>query len=162
MTAEQAWLVEARKHLGVTEVKGSLHRAEILQMWKDIKRSGIKDDETPWCAAFVGAMLERSGVRSTRFESAKSYLQWGRTLSEPVLGCVVVFTREGGGHVGFLVGKDAAGNLLILGGNQSDQVNIRAFPVSRVTGYRYPLELPLPTAQVPVLASGGVVSKRES
>lgn len=160
--APQTWIAEASKHIGLTEIKGPKHHPEILQMWKDIKRGGIKDDETPWCAAFVGAMLERSGIRSSRYESAKSYLQWGRTLSEPVLGCVVVFTREGGGHVGFLVGKDKAGNLLILGGNQSDQVNIRAFPVSRVTGYRYPSELPLPTAPIPVLASGGELSKRES
>ena len=161
MTA-QPWVAEAQKHIGLKEIKGATHHPEILKMWKDIKRGGIKDDETPWCAAFVGAMLERSGIRSSRYESAKSYLQWGRTLSEPVLGCVVVFTREGGGHVGFLVGKDKAGNLLILGGNQSDQVNIRAFPVSRVTGYRYPTELPLPTDPIPVLASGSELSKRES
>ncbi len=159
--APQSWITEANKHIGLYEKKGPDHHPEILKFWKDIKRGGIKDDETPWCAAFVGAMLERSGIRSSRYESAKSYLQWGRTLSEPVLGCVVVFTREGGGHVGFLVGKDKAGNLLILGGNQSDQVNIRAFPVSRVTGYRYPAELPLPTAPIPVLASGEL-SKRES
>lgn len=151
--APQTWIAEASKHIGLTEIKGPKHHPEILQMWKDIKRGGIKDDETPWCAAFVWAMLERVGIRSTRFESARSYLQWGRTLSEPVLGCVVVFTREGGGHVGFLVGKDKAGNLLILGGNQSDQVNIRAFPVSRVSGYRYPAEIPLPTEPLPLLSS---------
>ena len=162
MTQDPRWLQLARGFIGLREVKGGKHAPEIVQFWKDIKRGGIKDDETPWCAAFVGAMLERSGIRSSRYESAKSYLQWGRTLSEPVLGCVVVFTREGGGHVGFLVGRDKAGNLLILGGNQSDQVNIRAFPVSRVTGYRYPAELPLPTDPIPVLASGGAVSKRES
>ena len=148
---EPSWLVEARKHIGLSEVKGPRHQAEILQMWKDIKRGGIKDDETPWCAAFVGAMLERSGVRSTRFESAKSYLQWGRTLVDPVVGCVVVFSRDGGGHVGFAVGRDEQGNLLVLGGNQSDEVNIRAFPVSRVTGYRYPEEVLLQTGPLPVL-----------
>lgn len=53
--AEPKWLVEARRYIGEREIKGPKHNPKILQMWKDIKRGGIKDDETPWCAAFVGA-----------------------------------------------------------------------------------------------------------
>ncbi|HBT4785569.1 TPA: TIGR02594 family protein [Klebsiella variicola subsp. variicola] len=135
---EPRWLVEARKHIGLTEIKGGQHNPEILQFWRDIKRGGIKDDETPWCAAFTGAMLERVGIRSSRFESAKSYLEWGIPLDAPEYGCIVVFSRTGGGHVGFVVGQQANGDLLVLGGNQSDAVNIRAFPTSRVSGYRWP------------------------
>ncbi len=122
------WILQAENHIGVKEVKGSSHNPVIVQFWKDIRRGGIKDDETPWCAAFVGSMLERSGIQSTRFESAKSYLSWGEKLDRPVYGCVVVFSRDGGGHVGFVVGKDKAGNLLVLGGNQGDAVNVKAFP----------------------------------
>lgn len=150
---EPSWLEDARSFIGLTEIKGPQHAPEIVQFWKDIKRGGIKDDETPWCAAFVGAMLERAGIRSSRFESAKSYLDWGQLLAAPVVGCVVVFTRQGGGHVGFAVGRDKAGNLLILGGNQSDAVNIRAFPVSRVSGYRWPLGIAVPVDPLPTLAS---------
>lgn len=150
-TPEPKWLVEARTHLGLAEIKGPQHSPEILKMWRDIKRGGIKDDETPWCAAFVGAMLERTGIKSSRFEGARSYLQWGSLLPEPVLGCVVVFSRDGGGHVGFAVGKDQAGNILVLGGNQADAVNIRAFPVSRVTGYRWPESVIVCTTPLPAL-----------
>lgn len=158
---EPVWLIEARKHLGLKEVKGANHHPEILQMWKDIKRGGIKDDETPWCAAFVGAMLERVGIRSTRFESAKSYLTWGNQLVEPVVGCIVVFSRDGGGHVGFVVGQDRQGNLLVLGGNQSDGVNIRAFPRSRAKGYRYPATYTLTEPLLPVL-SDAELSRNEA
>ncbi|EMB9116631.1 TPA: TIGR02594 family protein [Escherichia coli] len=147
---EPRWLIEARKHIGLTEIKGAKHNPEIVQFWRDIKRGGIKDDETPWCAAFVGAMLERVGIRSTRFESAKSYLDWGEKLDTPVYGCIVVFTRVGGGHVGFVVGRRANGDLLVLGGNQGDAVNIRAFPTSRVSGYRWPAGEPRNTALLPV------------
>lgn len=150
------WLDEAQSFIGLREVKGPQHAADILKFWKDIKRGGIKDDETPWCAAFVGAMLERSGVQSTRFESARSYEVWGVKLAQPVRGCVVVFSREGGGHVGFVVGQDKAGNLLVLGGNQSDAVNVRAFPRSRATAYRWPADLPLPAANLPVLAAAEI------
>ncbi|MEX3086109.1 TIGR02594 family protein [Escherichia coli] len=133
------WLAEARKYIGERELKGQKHNPLILQMWRDIKRGGIKDDETPWCAAFTGAVLERCGIKSTRFESAGSYLGWGEQLLKPALGCVVVFKRDGGGHVGFVVGQTKIGDLLVLGGNQSDAVNVRAFPRSRVSGYRWPV-----------------------
>lgn len=136
--SEPRWLTLARNFIGLHEIKGGQHAPEILQMWKDIKRSGIKDDETAWCAAFAGAMLERCQIISSRFESAKSYLNWGTRLTVPVIGCIVVFTRDGGGHVGFVTGVDTAGNLLVLGGNQGDQVCIRAFPTTRVSAYRWP------------------------
>lgn len=145
------WINEARKFLGLKEIKGSKHAQEILDMWKAIKRGGIRDDETPWCAAFVGACLERVGIPSTRFESAKSYLGWGEKLDRPVLGCVVVFSRDGGGgHVGFVVGQSPSGNLLVLGGNQDDAVNVREFPLSRKPSYRWPLNEQLPVGDLPV------------
>ena len=161
MAGEPRWLIEARKFIGLSEVKGGQHAPEIVQFWRDIKRGGIKDDETPWCAAFVGAMLERAGIRSSRFESAKSYLSWGRELPGPALGCVVVLTRQGGGHVGFCVGRDDTGNILLLGGNQSDAVNIRAFPESRVSGYRWPVLADLAASDVPRL-NGVRISEREA
>lgn len=159
--SEPAWVTEGRKLIGLSEVKGSQHSPEILQMWKDIKRGGIKDDETPWCAAFVGACLERSGVQSSRYESAKSYLQWGRSLVRPCVGCIVVFTREGGGHVGFAVGRDKLGNLLVLGGNQSDAVNIKSFKTDRVSGYCWPPGVPNPDTTLPVV-NGAELSRKES
>lgn len=158
---EPKWVEIARGLIGVHEIKGgAAHSPEILQMWRDIKRGGIKDDETPWCAAFAGAMLERAGIQSSRFESAKSYLDWGIVLGAPMYGCIVVFTREGGGHVGFVVGKDADGRLLVLGGNQGDAVSIKAFPVDRVSGYRWPAGVPLSSA--PLVVGSAEVSKGEA
>jgi uncharacterized protein (TIGR02594 family) len=141
------------------EIKGPRHNPLILQFWKDIKRGGIKDDETPWCAAFVGAMLERAGIKSTRFESAKSYLNWGVQIREPAYGCVVVFSRDGGGHVGFVVGQQQNGNLMVLGGNQSDAINIRAFPLDRVTGYRWPVNVVKDTRPLPLMTGATSVSE---
>lgn len=153
-TNELRWIAEARKLIGLHEVKGPQHNPEILQMWKDIKRGGIKDDETPWCAAFVGSMLERVGIKSSRFESASSYSNWGVALGEPAYGCIVTFTRDGGGHVGFVVGQDANQHLLVLGGNQADAVNIRAFARDRVTAYRWPAGEPGPvTYQLPLASA---------
>lgn len=159
--SEPVWLSEARKHIGTREIKGAANEPKILQWWKSIKRGGIKDDETPWCAAFVGGCLEAVGIISSRYESAKSYLLWGQQLSAPCVGCIVVFSREGGGHVGFVVGKDGSGRLLVLGGNQGDAVNIKAFDTSRVSDYRWPVAVPVPASGLPVLA-GASVSTNEA
>ena len=143
LRVELPWVVEAMKDLGVRETKGSAHTQEVLQMWKDAKLSGIKNDETPWCAGATCAWLERAGIHSPRSDSARSFTTWGKELSEPEYGCIVVFTRTGGGHVGIAVGQDSKGNLLILGGNQGDMVKVSAFKRDRVSAYRYP-ELALP------------------
>ena len=154
MPNDPTWITEARASIGVREIKGPKHEPKILAWWKAIKRGGIKDDETPWCAAFVGGCLEAVGITSSRFESARSYETWGSPLSAPVYGCVVVFSRDGGGHVGFVVGQDKAGNLMVLGGNQGDAVNVKAFQRSRVTAYRWPLGVPADVgASLPLLAS---------
>lgn len=161
--SEPKWIEIARKYIGTREIKGAQHEPRILRWWKLIKRGGIKDDETPWCAAFVGGVLEEAGIISSRFESAKSYLTWGLRLLSPVNGCIVVFERNGGGHVGFVVGRDKNGNLLVLGGNQGDAVNVKAFPLSRVAkgGYRWPSNVPVPKAALPILAAAEI-SKNEA
>lgn len=83
-------------------------------------------------------------------------------LTKPTEGCIVVFERQGGGHVGFVVGKDSAGNLMVLGGNQGDAVNIRPFAMSRVSGYRWPDSLPPSIGSLPLLASNGELSNNEA
>lgn len=156
------WVVEAKRHIGLTEIKGQEHNAEILQWWKDIKRGGIKDDETPYCAAFVGACLERVGIKSTRFEGALSYLEWGVDLTAPIYGCIVVFSRTGGGHVGFVVGEDEKGRIMVLGGNQGDAVSIAPFDTRRVAGYRWPDGVSMHDEPLPVISSAAASSTNEA
>jgi uncharacterized protein (TIGR02594 family) len=153
LNTDPQWLAIARPLVGLHEIHGPEHSPEILGMWRAIKRSGIQSDEVPWCAAFVGACLERAGIRSSRFESAASYLKWGVRLDGPVHGCIVVFSRDGGGHVGFVVGQDSAGRLLVLGGNQGDQVSVKAFPRDRVTGYRWPVDVPINSVPLEIAAA---------
>lgn len=138
--------MQARRHMGLREVKGPKHSADIVQFWKDIRRGGIKDDETPWCAAFVGSCLEKTGFVSTRFESASSYRTWGLKLEHPEVGAIAVMARPGGAHVFFVVGRDAGGDIVGLGGNQQDEVRFDSFPRSRIQAYRWPTDYPLPEA----------------
>lgn len=158
-----AWLTEAEKYIGLKETPGLAHESKILNMWQAIKMGGIKDDETPWCAAFVGAMLEASGIQSTRSGWAKSYLKWGAWLPRPSLGCIVIFDRAGGGgHVGFAVGYDGSSRIMVLGGNQGNEVNIKPFDSSRILGYRWPKELDFPLLALPSFSNRETVSTDEA
>lgn len=148
-----AWVAEALKHLGQKEIPGAQHNSWIVSLWRAIKRGGIKDDETPWCAAFVGAMLEAAGIESTRFEGAQSYASYGTRLAWPQPGCIAVLKRPGGWHVGFVVGWAAgsemgARRVALLGGNQSNQVSVIGVAVADVVEWRWPPGQQLPTEQL--------------
>jgi uncharacterized protein (TIGR02594 family) len=162
--ADPFWLAEARKYIGQREIAGRRHNPLILRWWTLI-RAPFTDDETPWCAGFVGGILESVKIKSSRSAAARSYLNWGQKLDRAVVGAIVVFSRPGSawsGHVGFVVGVDARGNLMVLGGNQGNMVSIRPFDRRRVLGYRWPEGLKVPVGSLPVLASDGKLSANEA
>lgn len=161
MLNDLPWIVSARLNLSVREVKGMAHNPVVVGFWKLARLSGIKNDEVPWCAGFVGAMLEMNGIKSARSDSSRAYLKWGAAIPAPEYGCVVVFRRAGGGHVGFCVGVDQLGRLLILGGNQGDEVSILPFGRERVSGYRrVPWAGVIP--MLPVVADSRLASVNEA
>jgi len=158
-----AWMAVARKYLGTREVKGPKH-SPVIVGWLVKLGAWWRDDETPWCGVFTGAVMKEAGHDIPKaYFRARAWEDWGKPLAAPVVGCIVVFTRQGGGHVGFVVGQDKAGNLLVLGGNQGDEVNIRAFPRARVTAYRWPAGVAAPVAPGPLpLLAGAALSTREA
>lgn len=154
---DPSWLARARTQIGVREVPGK-GDSPVIQRWLRGLRAWWSDDATPWCGVFVAAMLQPDGYRLPQhWYRARAWIDWGQRLQQPVLGCIAVFERQGGGHVGFVVGVDERGRLMILGGNQGDAVNIRPFERARVLAYRYPWGV-APTAGVPPVASGGAAS----
>jgi uncharacterized protein (TIGR02594 family) len=62
---------------------------------------------------------------------AKPALDRDRGSPAAALGDVLVFVRNGGGHVGLYVGEDASA-FHLLGGNQSDRVCITRLAKSRL------------------------------
>lgn len=172
---ELSWIAEGRKLLGVHE---ETNEAKVLTMWDDAfaaigaPREADKPiwntGGTAWCGGFVAACLARAGLGvhiPKSFPMARSWAKAGTALSKPAYGCVVVFERGSGGHVGFVVGKDKAGNLMVLGGNQSNQVCIKPFSKARVLAYRWCGQTGAPAEgryDLPVLSSDGKVSTNEA
>ncbi|ATW69967.1 baseplate hub subunit and tail lysozyme [Proteus phage vB_PMC-PL1] len=139
------WLVEGYKLLGIHEATKD-GGAEVDKLWKDFKMGGLMGSPTtiPWCSGFVGGTLTRAGLPTTstsQYNKASSqyWLGYGTKLSKPAFGCIVVFKYpNGNGHVGYVVGKTSSGLLLVLGGNQSDMVCVKAFKTGLIQGYVFP------------------------
>jgi len=131
-----AWFEKAKKELGVEEIPGFKHNHRILEYGKAVSYD-ISTDEIPWCASFVSWCLG-GGTKSAR---ARSYEKYGTKLTNPRLGCIVVFWRKskssGKGHVGFYVGEED-GYILVLGGNQKNSVCVSRYSKKRLLGYRWP------------------------
>lgn len=134
------WLAHAWTALGQREWAGEKNNPKITAFFRDVGQHKHARDAVPWCAAFVGGCLERTGIRSTRSLLARSYLNWGQTAESDALGAIAVLSRgrdPGKGHVGFLVGSSDK-KIWLLGGNQSDAVTIQAFSRTRLLSLRWP------------------------
>lgn len=140
MTPVPSWYALARKEIGQREIDGTEANPRILDYYRLAGTGWVRDDAVPWCAAFANAMLAQAGIEGTGSLAARSFLNWGRKVSTPYRGCIVVFRRGSQpwqGHVGF-VEKLSDASVWCLGGNQGDGVNIRRFARLKVLGFRQP------------------------
>lgn len=139
-TDQPPWLAQAWHELGQSEVAGTKHNPRITAFFKELGHEKFARDEVAWCAAFVGACLERADYDSTRSLMARSYAGHGAPLTSEKIGAIAVLKRGNNpafGHVGFVVGWSDK-NIWLLGGNQSDAVTVAAYPRSRLVALRWP------------------------
>lgn len=131
----------AHEYVGLAEFPGAKHNAKIVKMYADTGNSWVTDDETPWCAAFVGSVLAQCGIKGTGKLNARSYLEWGQKvdIKDAQPGDVVILSRGSNptqGHVAFFHSWKNNGSVNLLGGNQGDKVSIAPYGVSKVIGVR--------------------------
>ena len=127
-------LVEALKWLGVHEVPGVASNPIIMAAAKVVgAASYYPSDATPWCALAMTFWVKQAGfpVASDPLR-ALSWLHWGSSVpgNVPMLGDVLVYERNGGGHLTMYVGE-SRDYYYGLGGNQGDMTCIVGFPKSR-------------------------------
>ena len=162
MAKEPGWLLAARAKLGTREAPGAANSPTIMG-WA--KRLGTKvlgmvynADSVPWCGLFVAACVAEDGLTAAPIAvRAKSWAAWGQSIRPERLapGAVLVFERQGGGHVGFYVGEDTT-SYHVLGGNQGDAVTIARIAKDRCVARRWPLGRPVIGAPVQMAARAGV------
>ena len=129
-------LTIALTQMGVIEFAG---RDSNMIIDKYLQSVGIQgNDEIPWCAAFTNWCLNEADIVTDGKPNARSFLRFGKRLTTPELGCVVVLsrgTKSWQGHVGFYLDYHR-GLIRILGGNQKNRVGINAYSSNKLLGYR--------------------------
>lgn len=126
-------LVQAVKQLGVKEIVGKEHNPVILNWAKELGLSKVYNtDEIPWCGLFVAYCCHAAGLEVVSKPLwALSWANWGFEPTAPMLGDVLTFKRDGGGHVGIYVGEDKD-HYHVLGGNQGNSVSISRIAKTRL------------------------------
>jgi uncharacterized protein (TIGR02594 family) len=85
--------------------------------------------------------MQESGIEGpTHHPQRALYWQdWGEFLQHPAVGAVGVIDHGNGtGHVGIVVGQDDRGDIILLGGNQDNTVEYKAYPLEDFSSFQYP------------------------
>lgn len=134
-----------RQYYGLREIPGKRHNKQVVRFFRETGHRDVKDDESGWCSAIICYCAKELGVNYPSSATAKSWLSYGTKVSHPQVGDLVIFWRESPnswkGHVGIYLGKDPiTGEIISLGGNQNDEVNVSKYPAEQVLGFRRVLE----------------------
>lgn len=145
---------EALLLYGIHESLGSVDNPVILAWAKEVGvEAEYGHDSIPWCGLFMAVVAKRAGWGNqspTKPLWAMNWRSFGNIVGKPWLGDVLVFRRDGGGHVGIYVGEDHT-NYHVLGGNEADQVNIIPIAIARCVAVRRPPYIVPPNNAKPVL-----------
>ena len=171
------WMMNALSYVGVHE--GTLLSANptVLKFFNEVGHPEIKSDTlNPWCAAFVGTVLQSLGIPALKTATADSYAtDWVRKCGAKAISINDptqwrrndIFVSENGRnhHVAFVRGVDpSSGRVRLLGGNQGHDLTETNF----LNNYRYrkfvgrAWDIP-PEADKPIVGSltgGGHVKTR--
>lgn len=133
--------------LNLCIVLANIERNPALAL-KRLQKKGFKDDFIESLFKLVNKSitenLEETGlvwVEPTWSPAARSFESWGNqkvTMSQLKVGDIVVFTRDGGGHVAIYLGQNTF-SLIVFGGNQKNKFCVSEGYVKTrfVTGRRF-------------------------
>lgn len=139
----------AQRFVGLKEVAGAASSPQVLAMLK-LDNAWPQGDDVPWCSAFINYVAWLLRLPRSKDLRARSWLAVGLPVDEPFKAeagfDVVVLKRGGGeqpgpdviaapGHVGFFAGLEGR-DVLLLGGNQGDAVNVSRYSRERILGIR--------------------------
>jgi uncharacterized protein (TIGR02594 family) len=140
-------IVEAVKLIGVKETAGAKNNPLIMGWTKELSLEKIYvNDEMSWCALFAAYVLFKANRRVILkgkdpydYLRAVKYADYGVevSLKNAAFGDILIFKRPGGFHIGFYVGEDQK-NYHVLGGNQSNMVNVAKIAATRLISVRRP------------------------
>lgn len=133
-------LVHARALIGTKEIIGTIHNDVIMGWAEELGLEKVYTaDEIPWCGLFMAYAAFKAGLEINMSNKealwALNWNKFGAKQTVAMLGDVVTFKRERGGHVGIYVGEDKD-CYHVLGGNQSNMVCITRIKKNRLSQIR--------------------------
>lgn len=152
-TKTPAWLEVMREITGMLEEPGADDNPKIMAMADFIGDTfpemmpycrQYTHDSIAWCGLTVAYCMAKAGIQpvfgptdSDKFLWARAWTKFGTLLTKPKLGAVMVFVRDGGGHVALYEGENA-NNYSIRGGNQGDRISVMNKPKSEFIAAVWP------------------------
>lgn len=126
---------------GLKEIPGPKHEHKIVEMFAFLGHDWVTDDETAWCAAFIGYVLEKCGIASTKALNALSYEDWGIPVDPDDIqpGDIVVRprgTKAWQGHVEQVIERVGKKSIKTIGGNVSNSVKVSTSAISKWASIR--------------------------
>jgi uncharacterized protein (TIGR02594 family) len=170
------WLNTMRAITGLTETPGDADNSKILAMADYIARkypemasycAQYNHDSIAWCGLCAAFCCATADVRPPFGATDTDKFLWAQSfaydpgfveIADPILGCIIVMTRSGGGHVTLWEGETNGSNKC-RGGNQSDAVNVSNYSKSDVIKYVWPKGAPMPERTVSQGDSGADVAE---
>jgi uncharacterized protein (TIGR02594 family) len=156
--------LKAVELFGTTESVGNINNPVIMGWAKELGLEKVYTaDSIPWCGLYAAIVIHRA-ARPVVDQPlwALNWNKFGVRVTEPMLGDILTFTRNGGGHVGLYVGEDATA-YHVLGGNQGDKVSVVRIAKKRLVQARRPQYNSQPTnIRKVMLASNGALSINEA
>jgi uncharacterized protein (TIGR02594 family) len=136
---ELPWIALGRLMLGLHETRD---KAALMEFLKSDGAALGDPAVFPWCGDFVETCIKRTlpeeafpGDLGKNRYWARNWALLGKAVA-PTYGAILVFSRPGGGgHVGFCLGQDGD-NFVVLGGNQSNAVNVAKYSAAGLLGIR--------------------------
>jgi lysozyme len=138
-TDDLPWMIVAKALIGVKEEPGDEDNQDIIKWARSLGLiNDYNHDSIPWCGLFMAHVMSEAGEDVPDSPLwALSWKAWGSPVQDSAYGAVLVFKRQGGGHVGLYVSEDDD-YYHVLGGNQSDMVCVKKVSKANCVGMRWP------------------------
>ncbi len=136
------WMAEMNRKAGLHEVKDNA----VLSAWLKIGKWLGNPKDLPWCGDAVETCIAKTLPTECLPANpffAQNWARFGRDAGGPIVGSIgVIAWTPSTGHVGLVAGVD--GNRVnMLGGNQSNMINVSSFPRNKFIAFRWPLTFPV-------------------
>lgn len=136
------WMAEMNRRAGLHEVRDNAALTAFLKLGRFL--GNPKD--LPWCGdaveSCVAKTLPEEPLPSNPFW-AQAWAKFGRDVGSPIVGSIGVIRWTGStGHVGIVAGV-SGDRVNLLGGNQSNAINVSSFPRSKFIAFRWPSTFPV-------------------